>query len=245
LVPIELHWKTVGGVAYDNGDTGVRITHFPVIHNRKGSIGYKLEWRGLSMIFTGDTKPEWNSIRQASNGKAGVDVFIHEMVVPPEIWAMQNMHLPAPGYGEEWDDAVARLSRVQDSSHTPQGAFGYLLSQIRPLPGLSVATHFPAADDTVECAWRSVQRQCDRNGVDIGRFGQRFVVAGDRLVVSVDSRSHAITQRKAAVLDYGFSPIVRVDTERFNPPKYATPYDQIDRDEEIQPGEATYCDSGY
>ena len=66
-----------------------------------------------------------------------------------------------------------------------------------------------------------------------------------RLVVSVDSRSHAITQRKAEVLDYGFSPIVRVDTERFKPPKYATPYDQIDRDEEIQSGEATYCDSGY
>jgi hypothetical protein len=65
------------------------------------------------------------------------------------------------------------------------------------------------------------------------------------MVLSVDCRSHSITQRRAEVLDYGFSPIVRVHTERFNPPKYATPYDQIDRDEEIQAGEATYCDSGY
>jgi hypothetical protein len=65
------------------------------------------------------------------------------------------------------------------------------------------------------------------------------------MVLSVDCHSHSITQRRAEVLDYGFSPIVRVDTERFNPPKYATPYDQIDQDEEIQAGEATYCDSGY
>jgi ribonuclease Z len=197
------------------------------------------------MIFTGDTKPEWNSIRQASNGGAGVDVFVHEMVVPPEIWAMQNLHLPVPGSGDDWDAAVARLSSVQDSSHTPQGAFGYLLSQIKPLPGLAVATHFPAADDTVECAWRSVQRQCDRNGVYIGAYGQRFVVSGDRMVISVDCRSRAITQRRAEVLEYGFSPVVRVDTDRFNPPKYATPFDQIDRDEEIQAGDTTYCDSGY
>jgi ribonuclease Z len=245
LVPIELEWTKVGGVAYENQDTGVRVTHFPVIHNRKGSIGYKLEWRGVSMIFTGDTKPEWNSVRQASNGGAGIDVFVHEMVVPPEIWAMQNMHLPVPGFGDQWDRAVDRLAGVQDSSHTPQGAFGYLLSQISPLPGLTVATHFPAADDTVACAWRSVQSQCDRNGVDIGSYGQRFVVSGDRMVISVDCNSHAISQRRGEALDFGFSPVVRVDSSRFNPPKYATPYDQIDRDEEIQAGEATYCDSGY
>jgi len=36
-----------------------------------------------------------------------------------------------------------------------------------------------------------------------------------------------------------------VDSDRFNPPKYATPYDQIERAEEIQAGEDTYCDSGY
>ena len=57
MVPIELDWSKVGGVAYDNKETGVRITHFPVIHCRKGSIACKLEWNGLSMIFAGDTRP--------------------------------------------------------------------------------------------------------------------------------------------------------------------------------------------
>jgi hypothetical protein len=105
--------------------------------------------------------------------------------------------------------------------------------------------HLPAPGHGDECAWRSVQRQCDRNGVNLGPYGQKFVVSGDRMVLSVDCHSHSIPQRRAEVLDFGFSPIVRVDTQRFNPPKYATPYDQIDPDEELQAGEATYCDSGY
>ena len=29
MVPIELDWSKVGGVAYDNRETGVRITHYP------------------------------------------------------------------------------------------------------------------------------------------------------------------------------------------------------------------------
>ena len=88
IVPIELDWRQVGGVAYSNAATGVKITHFPVIHARKGSMGYKLEWQtpdgtNLTMIYTSDTKPETNCVEQAKNGGKGVDVFIHEMVVPP------------------------------------------------------------------------------------------------------------------------------------------------------------------
>ena len=100
LVPIELDWTRYGqkpgdNVAYWNRETGVKITHFPVIHCRQGSIGYKLEWNGLSMIYTSDTRPETHCIKQAINGGKGVDVFIHEMVVPPEVWAMKNMGLTA------------------------------------------------------------------------------------------------------------------------------------------------------
>ena len=62
MVPIELDWRKEGGVAYDNIHTGVKITHFPVIHARQGSIGYKVEWRGLTMIYTSDTKPEKVSV---------------------------------------------------------------------------------------------------------------------------------------------------------------------------------------
>ncbi len=123
----QLDWSKVGGVAYDNKETGVRITHFPVIHCRKGSIAYKLEWNGPSLVFSGGTKPERISIEQAKNGIA-----------------------------------------VQDCSHTPQSAFGYLLSQIGPRPRLKVATHFPLSDDTVNCAMRSVRNHIP----DIGNLGE-------------------------------------------------------------------------
>ena len=49
-------WKKVGGVAYHNKSTGLKITHFPAIHCRRGSMCYKLEWtppdgfRLLSMV---------------------------------------------------------------------------------------------------------------------------------------------------------------------------------------------------
>ena len=88
LVPIELDWRKVGGVAYHNRTTGLKITHFPAIHCRRGSISYKVEWtppgssEKLSMIYSGDTKPNYTMIEQSK----GVDILIHEMVVPPDVW---------------------------------------------------------------------------------------------------------------------------------------------------------------
>ena len=35
------------------------------------------------MMYTSDTKPEKVCVRQASGGKP-IDVFIHEMIVPPD-----------------------------------------------------------------------------------------------------------------------------------------------------------------
>ena len=251
MVPIELDWTKVGGVAYDNRQTGVRITHFPVIHCRDGSIGYKLEWRGLTMIFTGDTKPEKISIEQAINGGRGVDVFIHEMVVPAEIWAMQARHIPQPpplGASPLWDATVERATQIQDSSHTPPGAFGYLLSQIKPRrPRLTVATHFPVADDTVACAFESVRKHVP----DIGALGEQMTFSCDRMVISAFAGGDKILQRRGEVLEFGFTPVPLVALGADAPPKYrdaqgvGDPYAQIDRTQEIQAGADTYCRSGY
>ena len=81
-------------VAYWNKDTGVKITHFPVIHCRQGSIGYKLEWTSphtgetLSMVYSSDTRPTRTMVEQAS----GIDVLVHEIVMPPDKWAMKFKH---------------------------------------------------------------------------------------------------------------------------------------------------------
>jgi ribonuclease Z len=147
-----------------------------------------------------------------------VDVFIHEMAVPPEIWAMKIMGLSAPGEGIDpatWQAMVDWTKRVQDSSHTPQGAFGYLLSQIKRRPRLTVPTHFPTTDDTVACALKSVQAHVP----DIGRLGERIVWSYDLMVLRV--YENRILQHRAAVSDYSMvSHSASVPAANQTAPKY-------------------------
>jgi len=250
LIPIQLDWTEVGGVAYNNAKTGVKITHFPVIHCRKGSMGYKLEWNGLSMIFTGDTKPEWLSVEQ---GK-GVDVFIHEMIVPPEVWALKMLGLPAvPTDNQAFDQVVANLTNVQNSSHSPQGAFGYLLSKIHPLPRLTVATHFPVSDDTVDCALNSVKAHIPT----IGKVGDKIVWSFDAMVIRVfagDPKPPIQQQVVSPISDFSFAPFA-ISHDDALAPKYhdasgnGDPFAQIDQSTAIpatgKNGNVHYCADGY
>lgn len=84
----------------------------------------------LTMIYTGDTKPERLSVDAAFNNGDGVDVFIHEMGAAAQIWAMKNTN--ARTLPDEHSAVVRQMLMVQNSSHSPQGAFGYVLSQISP-----------------------------------------------------------------------------------------------------------------
>jgi len=190
-------------VAYDNDTTKAKITAYPVIHDRRGSIGYKLEWTApngdvLSMIFTGDTKPEKLTVEQAGNGGAGVDVLIHEMAVPPEVWAMKFLRLNDPANVPQ--GVVDDTTMVQNSSHTAPGPFGYLLSQIQPYPRLTVATHFPTADDTVECAMKSLKAHLPKvyqgERPNTSSDSPRVTWAMDLMVVTV-SKSRIIEQQGA------------------------------------------------
>ncbi len=262
LVPIELNWRKYGkkakdNIAYDNPATGVKITHFPVIHCRQGSIGYKLEWNGMSMVYTGDTKPETHSVAQAS----GVDVFIHECVIPPDVWAFKNLGLSAaPAEGDPWypayQTALASVQEVQESSHTPQGAFGYLLSQIQPQPKLTVATHFPVSDDTVSCALKSIKEHCP---VTMNPTTGNFVFSFDLMVIKVspDLAGGRPQQYRAVVNDYGYAAIVfSPPTQKLETAKYHNkdltdaPTKQLDLETLIPPTDpntkdCNYLDDGY
>jgi ribonuclease Z len=276
MVPIELDWWKTGldaqgrptgdNLAYDNGGTRARVLHYPVIHCRAGSMGYKVEWtppgaqKPLSMMYASDTKPEWNSILHAINMDAngipqGVDVFIHEMAVAPEIWAMKSQGLSQPGSGAQWDRTLEALTEVQNSSHTPQGAFGYLLKEISKVkaPRLAVATHFPTADDTVACALNSVQAQCPQ----ITKVGDKLVWSFDLMVLRVFP--DRVEQRRAVVNDFSFNPPIPFGYPDIMAPKYhmgdgtsnpggADPFAQIrelDAAYGIQPGADTFRTDGY
>ncbi|HOE62550.1 MAG TPA: MBL fold metallo-hydrolase [Candidatus Sumerlaeota bacterium] len=239
LIPIELDWTKTGldadgkptgdNIAYNNAATGAKVMHYPVIHARKGSLGYKLEWtppgasKPLTMVYSSDTKPETNSINHAinkdENGVArGVDIFIHEMVPPAEIWAMLNQGLSKPGNANDpvWQATVRASTNVQNSSHTPQGAFGYMLSQIYPRPRLTVATHFPTSDDTVACALKSVRAHCP----DIRKQGDKIIWSFDLMVLRVFP--DRILQRRAVVNDFTYNPPTPNIHQDLYPAKYHT-----------------------
>jgi len=194
------------GVAYD--ENGVKITYFPAVHDRNGAISYKLEWNGLSMVYSGDTKPSYFMIDQAE----GVDVLIHEMVVPPEVWAAKNTGFKPGDRG--WEQAVAYTTAVQDSSHTTQRAFGYILSQTNPR--LGVATHFQVNDDTVGPAMEDIRTW----------YEGPVTLAKDLLVINVSK--DGIRQRYAQVSDYAWYPTPSLyPPDQLAPPKYPSPLAQL------------------
>jgi ribonuclease Z len=255
IIPIELDWTKTGldrrgnpdysNIAYENN--GVRITHFPLIHYRKGAVGYKVEWNGLSMIYTGDTRPSTVTIQQANNGGKGVDVFIHEMCLALEVAVMKSLGLPFPDHSAPgFDQAVENLGAIVESAHTPQGAFGYLLSQIDPLPKLTAAVHFTVADDTVECALNSVRQHFPEGGYP--ELGKDIIWPTDRMVLKVKKGENGnppkIEQFMGEVSEYTFGPLQNV-YQPLAPAKYPNPTAQLDTTNLIEPGEDTYCENGY
>ncbi|MGC9321354.1 MAG: guanitoxin biosynthesis MBL fold metallo-hydrolase GntH [Kosmotogaceae bacterium] len=206
IVAKELPYMKVGGVAYE--ENGVRITHFPAVHDRNGSISYKLEWNDLSMVFSGDTIPNYYMLEQAK----GVDVLIHEMVVPPEVWASKNSGLKPGDAGSE--RAVGFALAVQRNSHTSQKGFGYILSQTNPR--LGIATHFQANEDTVGPAIEDIRLFYDG----------AVAIATDLLVIDVTKSEMKL--RKAVVSEYAWYPEPYIyPMDQMAPPKYDGPYAQF------------------
>jgi len=240
LVPFECDWTKEGFLAYQFNN--VTITSFPAVHAREGAISYKLQWKTkdakgkavtLSMIFTGDTKPNNYVIRQATDG---VDVLIHEITTSAEIWTQYFTGI-SPTDEPAYSNAVAALQRVQDSSHTPEKAFGYILGQLQLLkvaPRLAVGTHFPATDNTIREAFSQIRLDYPKGEVTI---------ASDFMVINVTKQR--IRQRRAVVSDYSWatlSPaVVYADPSEFEEAKYhdtngvGDPYAQLDPNADVIP----------
>ena len=63
---------SVTSIVYEQN--GVTITAFPVIHALHGAVGYRVDFAGVSMVFSGDTHPCWPLVHAAQ----GTDLLIHE-----------------------------------------------------------------------------------------------------------------------------------------------------------------------
>lgn len=118
----EFDFRDDGGVCYDQD--GVRVTHWRRSHSMDGCVAFRLDWNGLSFVYTGDGKPDRLTARYAQ----GVDVFVTEMAIDMvHLWAMKQ-GLP-----------LAFGAATIDIFHTTHYGFGYLANLVRPR--LAMATH--------------------------------------------------------------------------------------------------------
>ena len=112
------------GVVFDEG--GLKVIAFLVDHEPVApAFGYRVDYRGRSVVLSGDTRPSANLIRAA----AGADVLIHEAVDPVALRAASR-------------DAALTESII--AHHTTGEQAGQVFARVNPR--LAVFSHAPASD---------------------------------------------------------------------------------------------------
>jgi ribonuclease Z len=127
-------------LAYDDND--VKIYAFPVVHTIDGSMGYRLEWNGLSMAFTADSEPSTFEAEQSKD----VDVFIHEVFPSAEEFATHNK-MPL----EHAENALGE--------HTLPEELGLVFGITKP--GLGVGSHYVLGDALIDTAFKRLRTTYD------------------------------------------------------------------------------------
>jgi ribonuclease Z len=124
----EFDWKDDNGLCYDKH--GVQIRHWRRSHAMDGASAYRLDWNGLSFVWTSDGRPDELTMQYAK----GVDVFVTELQLDaPRLLTLKLGLAPdLSNYGI-------------DTFHTPHYAAGYLIKQVDPRLGM--VTHLEYDED--------------------------------------------------------------------------------------------------
>lgn len=129
------------GVVYDHN--GVVIKSFPAIHLYDGPVSYRLEWNGLSFVFSGDTTPSRFFVDNAQ----GADFLIHEC------FNTVTQLIERSGY----DDKSAR--GIGTIAHTAPEEAGKVLTLVKPR--FAAVFHFFNDFDTGPEIEREIRRHYD------------------------------------------------------------------------------------
>jgi ribonuclease Z len=129
----EFDYEDDNGVCYDKN--GVTVRHWRRSHNMDGASAYRLDWNGLSFVWTGDGRPDKLTAEYA----AGVDVFVTEL--QPDLGKLMELKTGIP-------QQIYNLTI--DAVHTDHYATGYVINQVNPRIGM--VTHFAYDHELVnEC----------------------------------------------------------------------------------------------
>jgi len=149
----EFDWKDENGICYDKN--GVTVRHWRRSHAKDGASAYRLDWNGLSFVWTGDGRPDELTTKYA----AGADVFVTEMA------GLDLGFLLEQKYGIPKEIVNFTI----DTHHTSHYAVGLMLKEIQPRIGL--VTHFIWDDDVAAEMVAGVRAHWDglfQFGVDVG-----------------------------------------------------------------------------
>ncbi|NCF65134.1 MAG: MBL fold metallo-hydrolase [Chloroflexi bacterium] len=167
----EFDWKDENGICYDKN--GVTVRHWRRSHAKDGASAYRLDWNGLSFVWTGDGRPDELSMKYG----AGVDVFVTECQT-------DYARLNRLKYGfPEW-----LTNYTIDTHHTPHYAVGYMMNEVNPRIGM--VTHMEYDEPTVNESIAGIRAHWD----GLFAFG-----APDGVIVNVTKEE--IWVRNAAMPD--------------------------------------------
>lgn len=149
---------------------GVTISSFPVTHVQKGAVGYRIEYKGNSVVFSGDTRP-CETLLDACKG--GVDLLIHETFPSATVFAKKA------------NVAKDQAEAVVNNTHTSPAMVGEVFKKAGAR--MSVMWHLAVDHDTVGPAYKEMRTQ----------YGGPVTIAQDLTVFNVTKS--AIVVRQAVV----------------------------------------------
>ena len=128
IITHEFDWAETQVVYEENGIT---VTSFPAVHAMAGSVSYRIDWNGMSIVYSGDTKINTTMVEQAQN----VDLLIHETFLPAEIFSEKT--------GMSLENAMIVVNEI----HTPAKAAGVIFELTQPK--MAVMYHTWVNEDTI------------------------------------------------------------------------------------------------
>ena len=141
LIVHEFDYRGENKVVYEKN--GVTIRSFPAVHAFDGPVSFRLDWNGLSFVFSSDTFPNKWFNEYAKNA----DIVVHECFVTVDD-LINRMNFPPE-----------RALLVGAQVHTPPEAFGKVMSIVKPR--MAVAYHFINDFDTAPNIQEGIRKTYD------------------------------------------------------------------------------------
>lgn len=161
MIATEVPYDTPA-VVYER--SGVTISSFPVLHIQNGSVGYRLDYAGRSVVFSGDTRPT----RTVLDASDGADLLIHET-------------FPSAGvYARKAGVPLEFAERIVNGVHTSPTMAGKVFD--RAGARMSVMWHLAVDHETVGPAYSEMRTQHD-GPVTIAQDLTVFDITKDSIVV--------------------------------------------------------------